>query len=160
MSYSVHFVRLYISNGNKYSTQATNRHELIFSYSGGGGGGGGICKVLLKNFLRACCSTSQSRFRNDVVTNIRRNWLNSAGIAQEFITKIIHHSIEIHYKIALQHAARKLINYKSVKDTPNAARINRNPRRFARFSLTIVIKKDHTCFGAPVPKCMFLVKQQ
>ena len=46
------------------------------------------------------------------------------------------------------------INYESVKNMPNAARIghklteirNDSPR-FARFSLRIVIKKAHTWFG-------------
>ena len=68
------------------------------------------------------------------------NRLNLTGIAQEFITIS---------KITLEHAARKLgINYESVKNMPNAARIvheftetrDKSPR-FARFSLTIVIKK-------------------
>ena len=52
-------------------------------------------------FLQSRCSTSQSRFRYDFVTNIRGNRLNFAGIAQEFI-KIS--------KITLDHAARKLKN--------------------------------------------------
>ena len=43
----------------------------------------------------------ESRFRYDVVTNIRGNRLNSAGIAQEFITI---------GKITLEHAARKFRN--------------------------------------------------
>ena len=66
--------------------------------------------------------------------------LNLAGIAQEFIT--------ISEK-TLEHAARKLrINYESVKNKPNAARfghvlteIRDDSPRFARFSLTIVIKR-------------------
>ena len=56
-----------------YSTQATNRanrHELIFLLIGGGGG---IREVSLKWFLQSSCSTSQSRFRYDVVTIIRGN---------------------------------------------------------------------------------------
>ena len=52
---------------------------------------------------------SQTRFRYDVVTNIRGSRLNSAGIAQEFITISI---------ITLEHAARKLRN-----QLPNVARI-------------------------------------
>ena len=42
---------------------------------------------------------SQSRFRYDVVTNIRGDRLNSAGIAQEFITISM---------TTLEHAAGKL----------------------------------------------------
>ena len=56
---------------------------------------------------------SQSRFRYDVFTNIWGNRLDSAGIAQEFITIS---------KITLEHAARK-INYESVKNMPNASPI-------------------------------------
>ena len=52
-------------------------------------------------FLQSWRSTSQSRFRYDVVMNIRGNRLNSAGIAQEFITIS---------EITLEHAARKLRN--------------------------------------------------
>ena len=66
-----------------YSTQATNRlnrHELIFFLFGG------IREVLLFIFLQSWWATSRSRFRYDVITNIRGNRLNSAGIAQEFIT--------------------------------------------------------------------------
>ena len=62
---------------------------------------GGIREVSLFFFLPSWCSTSQSRFRYDVVTNIRGNRLNSAGIAQEFITIS---------KITLEHAAWKLRN--------------------------------------------------
>ena len=62
---------------------------------------GGIHEVPLNFFLQSWCSTSQSRFRNDVVTNIRGNRINSAGIAQAFITIS---------KITLEHAARKLRN--------------------------------------------------
>ena len=47
---------------------------------------GGIREVSLKQFLQSSCSTSQSRFRYDVVTIIRGNRLNSARIAQEFVT--------------------------------------------------------------------------
>ena len=53
----------------------------------------------------------------------------------------------------------KGINYESVKNMPNAARfgheltdISGDSPRFARFSLTIVKKTAHTCFGASVPK--------
>ena len=49
-------------------------------------GGGGIREVSLIFFLQSWWATSHSRFRYDVVTNIRGNRLNSAGIAQEFIT--------------------------------------------------------------------------
>ena len=77
--------------------------------------------------LQSWCSTSRSRFRYDVVTNIRRNRLNSAGIAQEFITIS---------KTTLEHAARKLrdqlrISYEYAECSTNWARINRNPQRFA-----------------------------
>ena len=81
-----------------YSTQATNRpnrHELIFYLFGG------IREVSLKNIPQSWCSTSQSRFRYDVGTNIRGDRLNWAGIAKEFITISI---------IKLEHAARKLRN--------------------------------------------------
>ena len=51
------------------------------------------------------------------------------------------------------------INYESVKNMRNAARIGHeltgirdDSTRFARFSLTIVIKKARTCFGASAPK--------
>ena len=63
--------------------------------------GGKIREVSLNLFLQWRCSTSQSQFRYDFVTNIRGNGLNSAGIAQEFITIS---------KITLDHAARKLRN--------------------------------------------------
>ena len=61
------------------------------------------------------------------VMNIRGNRLNSAGIAQEFITIS---------KITLDHAARKLrnqlrISYEYFENRTNWARINRNPRRIA-----------------------------
>ena len=78
--------------------------------------------------------------------------LNSAGIAQEFITISL---------ITLEHAARKLRNQlRIVKNMRNATRIGHelteirdDSTRFARFSLTIVIKKKaRTCFGASVPK--------
>ena len=71
---------------------------------------------------------------------ILRNRLNLAGIGQEFITIS---------KLTLEHATgSKGINYESVKNMLNAARIghklikicNHLPR-FARFSLTIVIKR-------------------
>ena len=65
-----------------YSAQATNRpnrYELIFFFFGG------IREVSLF-FLQSWWATSHSQFRYDVVTNIRGNRLNSAGIAQEFIT--------------------------------------------------------------------------
>ena len=107
---------------------------------------GRIREVSLKDFLPSWWSTSQSRFRYDFVTNIRGNRLNSAGIAQEFITIS---------KITLYHAARKLRNQLvSDKNMPNAARIGHELKeirdespRFARFSLTIVIKNAHLCFG-------------
>ena len=63
--------------------------------------GGGILEVSLIFFLESGCSTSQSQFRYDFVTNIRGNRLNLAGIAQEFITIS---------KITLAYAARKLRN--------------------------------------------------
>ena len=68
-------------------------------------------------------SMSQSRFRYDVVTNIRGNRLNSAGIAQEFITIS---------KITLEHAAQKLRNQLQISQeyaecSTNWAQINRNP---------------------------------
>ena len=99
----------------------------------------------IKKNLQSWCSTIQTRFRYDVDTNIRGNRLNSAGIAQEFITIS---------KITLEHAARKLkINYEVVKNMPNAARIwtrtNSNPRRFATireiFFHDSYKKKAHTC---------------
>ena len=69
----------------------------------------------IEKILQSWCSTSQSWFRYDVVTNIWWDRLNLAWIAQEFITISI---------ITLEHAARKLgINYKSVKNMRNAARI-------------------------------------
>ena len=54
----------------------------------------------------------------------------------------------------------KGINYESVKNMRNAARIGHeltgirdDSTRFTRFSLTIAIKKKaRTCFGASVPK--------
>ena len=78
-------------------------------------------------FLQSSCSTSQSRFRYDVVTDIRGNRLNSAGMAQELITIS---------KLTLEHAARKLRNQLRIREeyaecSTNWARINRNPRRFA-----------------------------
>ena len=112
-------------------------------------------------FLQSWCSSRQSWFRYDVVTNIRRNRLNSAGIAQEFITIS---------KLTLEHAARKLrnqlrISYKC-KNMPNAARmwhelteIRDDSPRLARFSLTIVIKRPIHASGTSVPKWMFLAKQ-
>ena len=51
--------------------------------------------------LQSGCSTSRSRFRYDVIKNIRGIRLNSALIAQESITV---------RKKTLEHAARKLRN--------------------------------------------------
>ena len=87
------------------STQAPNRTSDLFSIRVfvcvWGGGGGGDSRGFIKKILQTWCSTSQSQFRYDVVTIIRGNRLNSAGIAQECITI---------GKITLEHAARKLRN--------------------------------------------------
>ena len=64
--------------------------------------------------------------RYDVVTNIRRSRLDSAGITQEFIAISI---------ITLEYAARMLrnqlrISLEYAECSTNWARIIRNPRRF------------------------------
>ena len=82
-----------------YSTQATNRPNWFFVR--GVGGGDGDTWGFINFFCQSWCSTSQSRVRYDDVRNIRGNRLNSAGIAQEFITIS---------KITLGHAARRLRN--------------------------------------------------
>ena len=83
----------------------------------------------------------------DVVTNIRGNRLNSAGIAQELITIS---------KITLEHASRKLRNQLRISSeyaecSTNWAHINRNPQQFATiyeiFSQDCYKKNAHTCFG-------------
>ena len=102
-----------------YSTQATNRNELIFFFIRGG-------------FVRF--HSKKISNRESVPIQIRSRYEysgESVQIAQEFITIS---------KITLEHAARKLRNqlrsYEYAERSTNWAQINRNPRRFQIIMIT------------------------